>query len=66
MPKLKMRTTYGSPERILHPGQIYNFSAEEAKELLAGGFAEEPDDSTTEVRRHNAIRRSQGEVQRAE
>lgn len=56
--KLKMQTLYANEHRLIHPGEIADFPAEEGRELLEGRYAVQPDNSPEEVKRHNAIRRS--------
>lgn len=39
--RVKMKTTYHNEKRCVYPGKLADFELEEAKQLVAGGFAEE-------------------------
>jgi hypothetical protein len=38
---IKMRTMSAGPDGVRHPGELYNLSAMEARDLIAGGYAED-------------------------
>lgn len=46
MAKVKLFTRYASDRLIAHPGETIDVSKDEAKELIAGGFAETADSSS--------------------
>ncbi len=50
--RIKMRTLASGPEGHVHPGTILELNEKEAKELIAGGYAElavVPDDAERAV-----------------
>jgi hypothetical protein len=55
--RIKMRTLASGPEGHIHPGTILELNEKEAKELIAGGYAElavEADDAERAVQLDDA------------